>query len=75
MATTITKRSATNVTADVTRRVTVPAAHASVYNTWAYSWGASWTNTWRVSFGHTDIGQTVRVSEAPASNVTKRVSL
>ena len=72
MATTITARVPSGVSAANTKRV--DGVTASSYNAWGDSWGNAWADTWRVFLGLSDLGLTARVAEAPAANNTKRIA-
>lgn len=76
MATTVTKRVTSSLTADNTKRVTTSGG-GSAFNPWGTSWGSvAWGTSWRVlgSGGSPAIDVTSRVTEAPAADNSKRVT-
>lgn len=78
MATTITSRVSGAITESTTKRVGSDSFDPAIYDVWGNSWGphgdSSWGSSWLVKQSLSSIGHTARVSETPATNVTKRVS-
>lgn len=87
MATSITSRVGSSPASDVTKRVASSGASAGLGpfiggDTWGGTWGGSWGFTWHYGTLETGgseaspaVDVTTRVGEAPASSITKRVSL
>ena len=77
VTTTVTKRLSEAAAEGSTKRV--PSFMGSSYRAWGASWGTpagdAWGVSWRILFGASEIGLTLRVTEAPATGITKRVTI